>query len=171
MKRERWVLKSRKTGRQAPMPDQGDWAIQLEATRLTRIGSASGIVPLFLPVSAAEDAKLVRIMKSYRAERASARPGDTVNSPSRASARDAVTQGSLIPELAARFAQSLGGKPGPQAASVKAFVRWVMNSFSNKGSDAYRAANQHSPNELGDLCCRGERWWADRLKARRKTQS
>lgn len=163
------VLKHLKTGKVASRPDQLQRAIELEAVQLTESGAGGGIVTLLLPKSAEAFAKIDGIREVYEVVRVKSRTGKPDEQTVRQMVRAGVQNDALMVTLCALFAAQVGDTPGPQATSIKAFTHWLNIQLKNKKSRAYNTMAKMAPELLADQ--RSDRWWADAIARRKKTQS
>ncbi len=169
MSGQRLVLKSKATGKIASRKDQGKKAITLKAVELTTSGKAIGIPSLLVPQSSNEKAEIEAIGNKYDACFVKARTGKKNGTSDKKKLQAALKDDDFIGKLAVHFGKHVGNTPSPHAISAKSFSRWLKDELSNKNSIIYRITFQQAPVFLEIE--RSNRWWADALSERRKTQS
>ena len=169
MKKQRLVLRHKKSGKIASRKDQAIKALILEAQRLTDGGLGAGITSLLLPTSPQAKAEIDEIREIYTVCLVKPRPGKKSKTTVNKAIQTALADDELIAKLAVMYEEQMGNKPGPHTVSAKAFTHWLKNQLKKTESDAYRTVIKVAPILLEVEY--SERWWADNFAERRKTQS
>jgi len=163
------VLKHKITDRVASRKDQRQKAIMLEAQRLTQEGQGDGIASLLNPKSRQEENDASQIGATYNAVRVAKRSGAKSGTSDRKALAEAVGDGALMLKLVTEFETHIKSKPSPHAVSAKNFTRWLYGELVKRDSVVYTYAQENAT--VLFEAKRGERWWADAFRKRRKTQS
>jgi len=166
---QRLVLRNKSTGKIASRKDQGQKALVIEAQRLTKQGLSAGITSLLLPQTPKEIAEIGAIAAIYDIDKVKTRRGEQSVKSDKATLIKALKNDDLIGNLAVLYGEFIGDSKAPHLTSAKAFSVWLKGQLAHKNSAAYTVVLEKAPLFLNVE--RSDRWWADALAQRRKTQS
>lgn len=173
MNRERLTLRNRKSGKQISSVPRLEISIGVATQQARDTGFGGGVVSLMAYPTGETKREIEEKSRNYEAVLVEARSEGGVKLAERAQVRCALESDELIVKLAEAFRLHTEKKhPStmqPHALSVEQFVRWVKAERQRTGSDVFRIMKRLAP-ELLEVD-RGDRWWADQITKRRKTQS
>lgn len=163
------VLKNKQSGKIASRKDRSAMALRLAARHLTEAGKGGGIVSLLLSKTEQEFAKLAAVACKNELSQVTPRRGKPHRLTERQAVRMAINNDALIVQLAEAYFADIGAQSGPHATSAKAFISWIKKQLADPESRGYKVVLKLAPVLLEVE--RGDRWWADAIAGRRKTQS
>jgi hypothetical protein len=168
------ALKNRKTGKSASRKDGKFLANRMWALELQSSGLATGIGSLMPPLTTDDLEKITKIKKHYELKTVAPR-----RSRLAADARSQVAQKHVRARIAVLYHQhasmkAVSKKPARIATSVKAILKWVVESLQDHKSPLFAFLEEHAPDALTDHMghyrdpVRRRRWWADQFKSNRR---
>lgn len=173
MTRERLTLKNKKSGKQISSVHHLEISIGVATQQAREKGCGGGVVSLITYPTGETKREIEEKSRNYEAVLVEARGGGGVKVAERSRVRSALESDELIVQLAEKFRLHIDKKYSstrqPHALSVEQFVRWVNAERQQTGSGVFQIMKRLAP-DLLDVD-RGDRWWADQITKRRKTQS